>query len=54
MNIKITPLKEELVKDVYNVEVSAFHHPWSIDSFYEEIKNPLANKNHFLPLFHNI
>lgn len=42
MNIKITPLKEELVKDVYNVEVSAFTHPWSIDSFYEEVKNPLA------------
>ena len=42
MDIIITPMTEELVEDVYKVEISAFSHPWSIDSFYEEVKNPLA------------
>ncbi len=42
MDIKITALTEDLVKDVHNVEISAFSNPWSIESFYEEVKNPLA------------
>lgn len=42
MDINIVPLNYETVEDVYNVELSAFSHPWSKESFLEELVNPLA------------
>ena len=42
MDIKIVPFNYETVEDVYNVELSAFSHPWAKESFLEELVNPLA------------
>ena len=42
MNIKVMPLNANNVSDVYQVELSAFSHPWSQQAFLDELVNPLA------------
>ena len=42
MDIKIVPLSASNIEKVYETEVSAFSHPWSKQSFYDELVNPLA------------
>lgn len=42
MKTKIMPLDFSNVDKVYETEVSCFLHPWTKQSFIEEINNPLA------------
>lgn len=42
MEIKVIPMTYETVEDVFLVEQSAFLHPWSKQSFLDELVNPLA------------
>lgn len=42
MKTEIKPLTEDLVDGIYEVELSAFSHPWSKNAFYEELDNPLS------------
>lgn len=48
MSYEIKPLSAECIDKVYEVELSAFEHPWSKSSFMEELNNPLA---HYFVLF---
>lgn len=42
MKYEIKPLSPDNIDGVYEVELSAFSHPWAITSFIEELKNPHA------------
>ena len=42
METKIIPLTMDIVDKVYEVELSAFSHPWSKQAFIDEVNNPLA------------
>lgn len=42
MEIKVIPMSYENIDDVIKVEQSAFLHPWSKQSFLDELVNPLA------------